>query len=117
MVRLPPAPALVGATNAAFCADCAATRRTRKAVLGNQPAAEAVGNGLRTIAHAELAEHAAGVRLHGVLGQIELPSDLPVALAHRHAPQHLKLAVGELDTRVGRLPWRRDRGACQGVRE
>jgi hypothetical protein len=70
------------------------------------------------VAGTQLAEQPPGVRLHGVLGDVELPPDLRVALAVRHAPQHLQLPLGE-----GQPPLRtgRPRGAgatrSRGVRE
>jgi hypothetical protein len=56
---------------------------------------------LGTVPHAKLAEQPAGVRLDCVLGQVELPADLAVALALAHPPQHLQLALGELPGSVG----------------
>jgi hypothetical protein len=76
-----------------------------------------VRDGLGAVAHAELAEQPAGVGLHGVLGQVELAADLAVALALAHPAQHLQLALGQLDTGVGRGAGGRDRGAGQGVRQ
>src|SRR6201999_3121062 len=65
----------------------------------------------------QLAEEPPGVRLHGVLGQVQLAADLAVALALTHPAQHLQLAVGQLHARVGRLPRGRYRGAGQRVGE
>src|SRR5438309_10065839 len=66
----------------------------------HEAAAEAEGDRLRAVVDAELAEQPAGVRLDGVLGEVELAPDGGVRLALRHAGQDLQLALGEL--RLGR---------------
>jgi hypothetical protein len=63
----------------------------------HEPAAEAVRHGLRPVVDPQLAEQPAGVRLHGVLGQEQLPTDLTVALALGHPYQYLQLAGGQPD--------------------
>ncbi|MBB5954923.1 hypothetical protein FHS29_001493 [Saccharothrix tamanrassetensis] len=73
--------------------------------------------GLGAVAHAELAEQPAGVGLDGVLRQVELAPDLPVALALAHPAQHLEFPLGELDARIGRLARSGHGGARQRVRE
>src|SRR5947207_936376 len=99
---------------------CIPASGSRRVLLGgsaDQPAAEAVGDGLSTVAHAELAEQPAGVGLDRVLGEVELAADLAVALALAHPAQNLKLPLGELNAGVGGLARRRHRGAGEGVRQ
>src|SRR5690606_16526104 len=74
------------------------------ALSGNETSSEPVRHRLRPVPHAQLAEQPPGVRLHRVLGQVQLTADLPVALALAHAAQHLQLPFGQLDARVRRLP-------------
>ena len=87
---------------------------TGRGYQGDQAAAEAQRDGLGAVVDAELAEQPAGVRLDGVLGQVEVLADLAVALALAHAGQHLELALGQLAAgrrRCGRRRGRRGRGA------
>src|SRR4051812_49740089 len=56
---------------------------------GDHAGAEGGRHGVRAVAGGQLAEQPPGVRLHGVLGDVELPTHLRVALAVRHPPQHL----------------------------
>ena len=88
-------------------------------VVGQEtrPRRKPCGDGLCAVSHAELAEEPAGVRLDGVLGEVELAADLAVALALAHAAQHLQLTLGELDAGVRGRPRRGYRGAGQRVRE
>src|SRR4051794_18093706 len=85
-------PILVAAT--------ARARRSTRARAGrgsaDEAAAEAEGDRLRAVVDAELAEQPPRVRLHGVLGQVQLAADGAVALALRHAGEHLQLALGQL---------------------
>src|SRR2546429_2729169 len=63
----------------------------------DQAAAEAVRHRLGPVVDSQLAEQPAGVRLHGVLGQEQLATDLAVALALRHPDQDLLLPFGQPD--------------------
>src|SRR5664279_209500 len=62
---------------------------------GDEPAPETERDGLCPIARAELAEQPTGMGLDRVLGQEELPADLPVRLTLAHPSQHLHLTFGE----------------------
>ncbi len=63
--------------------------RNEPVSLRHEAATETVCDRLSTIADAEFTEQPPGMRLHSVLGEIQLTSDLAVALALAHAAQHL----------------------------
>src|SRR5687767_12489265 len=63
---------------------------------GDQPDSDGVERRLRPAYQPELAEDAADVGLDGLLADAERARDLLVGLPHRHQPQHVGLALGEL---------------------
>jgi hypothetical protein len=94
-----------------------ATAGTAVKVSGHQATPESVGDGLGPVSHAQFSEEPAGMRFHGVLGQIQLSPDLSIALPLAHSPQNLQFSLGELDARIGRWAGSRYGSAGQCVRE
>src|ERR1700754_3678528 len=92
-------------------------KQNRSARSGDETPAEPVRNRLGAVADPELAEQPPSVGLDRVLGEVELSSDLAIALALAHAAQHLQLALGELDSGIGGCPRCGHGRARQGVRE
>src|SRR5436309_14597153 len=80
--------------------------------LANETPPEPQGDSLGPVGSPELAEQPSRMCLDGVLGQIALPADLTVALAGRHAVEHLALPLGQLWRAPGR---RRELTATAGL--